>query len=132
MATYLYKKAALVQNRRIQIRPFISPQLYQRYVDLSRNLYVARKSDTTLKIQVRIGNQDLTLRIKINNPENPEENTEWEFIEDLTKFGPISCIDLSRSWTTVRVQPITSPPASRTRYLQQEAEKNAEKDAEQE
>ena len=86
ISTYLYKKAALAQNRWIQIRPFIPPQLYQRYVYLSRNLYIARKSDNTLKTLVTIAYQDLSLRIKIKNPENSEEHTEWENIDNLTKI----------------------------------------------
>ena len=99
-------------------------------MDLSRNLYIARKSDNTLKTQVRIGYQDLTLRIRIKNPENSEENTEWENIDDLSKFGPISSFYLPRNWTTVKVQPITSLPSGRTRYLQKEEQQRAKQEQE--
>jgi len=98
MSTYLFKKAALVRNPpRVQIRSFIPPQMYQRYIDLSKNLYLARQTDNSLKTQVRIGQEDLLLRIEIKNLENPEDDTYWQAIQDLEKFGPISPIDLDRT-----------------------------------
>ena len=61
MSSYIFKKAAIVQNRRVQIRSYIPPQLFQRYVDLSKNLYHGRQIEPTLKTQIRIGQPDLLL-----------------------------------------------------------------------
>jgi len=117
MATYLIKKAALVKNSRVQIRLFIPLQIYQRYIDLSKNLFLARQRDHTLETQVRIGSEDMVIKIKIKNPYDPDEDTDWEVIQDFEKFGPICKIDRERTLTSVQVQPIFSPPSGKTRYL---------------
>ena len=48
-------------------------------------------------------------------------------VSDLTKFGPISNINLDRAWTSIKVAHITSPPSGRTRYIQKEEEEKREK-----
>ena len=42
---YIHRKKAKVDNTEIKTKPFIPPQLYGRFVDLSKNTYEARKEN---------------------------------------------------------------------------------------
>ena len=49
---YLYKKSALCKNATIRVFPYIPPQFFKRFLDLSRHTFHARKSDPRLKTMV--------------------------------------------------------------------------------
>ena len=51
-AHYIFRKGARVSNEDIKISPFIPPQLYNRFNDLSKNTFMARKQDENLKTQI--------------------------------------------------------------------------------
>merc|ERR1711895_298137 len=103
------RKAALVKNEDIQVFPYIPPQLYQRFSDLSRLTFNERHSDKRLKTKILLGKRDLVLKTKI------KDTTDWIVQEDLNVFGEISDIDLNVLWPVSEVKMITSPPKGRKR-----------------
>ena len=44
-SNYISRKAALVRNENINIFPYIPPQIFQRFSDLSRLTFIARQAD---------------------------------------------------------------------------------------
>ena len=89
--------------------PYILPQIFARFSDLSKLIYIARKEDPRLKTQISLGEKDLILKTKL------KDEAEWVFVEDFAKFGEISPIDMSIKWPQLEVKSITSPPKGRSR-----------------
>ena len=54
-SNYISRKAALVRNENINIFPYIPPQVFQRFSDLSRLSFNARQSDKRLKTKILLG-----------------------------------------------------------------------------
>ena len=106
---YITRKAAICKNENIRIFPYIPPQLFKRFSDLSLLTFKARKGDERLKTMIKLGTNDLILKTKLKN------NTDWEIEENLEVFGKLSNIDLSIKWPTVQVKDISSPPQGRQR-----------------
>ena len=106
---YISKKAVMCQNSNINIFPYIPPQLFRRFSDLSRNTFIARQSDKRLKTRINLGEKDLELKTKL------KDVTEWETEPDLTAFGEIGEIDISIKWPNVEVKQVFSPPKGRPR-----------------
>ena len=65
-------------------------------MNLSRNLYTARKLNSRLKTQVRLGKEDFILKVRIKAAYNMKEDVDLEVV-DLNEFGPISGLDLNRN-----------------------------------
>ena len=108
-SNYITRKAALVRNEDVNVFPYIPPQLYQRFADLSRHTFNARHSDKRIKTKIILGKRDLVLKTKI------KDTTDWIVQEDLNVFGEISDIDLNVLWPVSEVKMITSPPKGRKR-----------------
>ena len=108
-SNYITRKAALVKNEDIHVFPYIPPQLYQRFADLSRLTFNTRHSDKRLKTKIILGKRDLVLKTKI------KDVTDWIVQEDLNVFGELSDIDLNVLWPVSEVKMITSPPKGRKR-----------------
>ena len=94
----------MVSNEEIKITPFIPPQLFNRYVDLSKNTFHQRKNNTILKTQIRVGNEDLTLLVKSKG------DKDWEIEPDLEAIGSISEPEWHKIWPSIYIPEITSPP----------------------
>ena len=71
-ANYVFRKCSIVANNDIKVTPFVLPQLYHRFSDLSKNTYNERKANQNLKTQIRIGEEDSILLVK------QKGNKEWE------------------------------------------------------
>ena len=108
-SNYITRKAALVRNEDINVFPYMPPQFYQRFADLSRHTFNARHSDKRIKTKIILGKRDLVLKTKI------KDTTDWIVQEDLNVFGEISDIDLNVLWPVSEVKMITSPPKGRKR-----------------
>ena len=108
-SNYITRKAALVKNENIHVFPYIPPQLYQRFSDLSRLTFNARHSDKRLKTKILLGKKDLVLKTKI------KDTTDWIVQDDINVFGELSDIDMNVLWPVVDVKQITSPPKGRKR-----------------
>ena len=108
-SNYITRKAALVKNEDIHVFPYIPPQLYQRFADLSRLTFNARHSDKRLKTKIILGKRDLVLKTKI------KDTTDWVVQDDLNVFGELSDIDFNVLWPVSEVKSITSPPKGRKR-----------------
>ena len=108
-SNYITRKAALVKNEDIHVFPYIPPQLYQRFADLSRLTFNARHSDKRLKTKIILGKRDLVLKTKI------KDTTDWVVQDDLNVFGELSDIDFNVLWPVSEVKIITSPPKGRKR-----------------
>ena len=108
-SNYITRKAALVKNENIHVFPYIPPQLYQRFSDLSRLTFNARHSDKRLKTKILLGKRDLVLKTKI------KDSTDWIVQDDLNVFGELSDIDMNVLWPVTEVKQITSPPKGRKR-----------------
>ena len=106
-ATFLIRRAAQISNEEIKVSQFIPPQLYKRFCDLSKNTYEARKSNTDLKTQIRLGDDDLILLVKMKG------ETEWEVEQNLEEMGKISPPDWHRVWPVPALPTLTSPPKGR-------------------
>ena len=108
-SNYITRKAALVRNEDIHVFPYIPPQLYQRFADLSRLTFNARHADKRLKTKIILGKRDLVLKTKI------KDTTDWVVQDDLNVFGELSDIDFNVLWPVSEVKSITSPPKGRKR-----------------
>ena len=64
----------MVSNEEIKITPFIPPQLFNRYVNLSKNTFHERKNNTNLQTQIRVVDEDLILLVK--NKGDKDQSTE--------------------------------------------------------
>ena len=106
---YIGKKAAICQNLNTNTFPYIPPQLFKRFSDLSRNTYFARQADKHLKTKISLGDKDLELRTKL------KDVSEQEIEPDLSIFGEIEEADSSILWPGVEVKQIFSPPRGRQR-----------------
>ena len=103
------KKSIICRNKNIRVFPYIPPQMFGRFTDLSRHTYIARKEDQRLKTHISLGEEDLILKTKL------KEETEWIVVDNLEEFGKIRPIDMSIKWPQVEVKNITSPPKGRQR-----------------
>ena len=108
-SNYITRKAALVKNENVNVFPYIPPQMYQRFSDLSRLTFNARHSDKRLKTKITLGKRDLVLKTKI------KDKTDWIVQDDINVFGVLSDIDMNVLWPVVNVKQITSPPKGRKR-----------------
>ena len=108
-SNYITRKAALVRNENVHVFPYIPPQLYQRFADLSRFTFNARHADKRLKTKIILGKRDLVLKTKI------KDTTDWVVQEDLNVFGEVADIDFNVLWPVSDVKSITSPPKGRKR-----------------
>ena len=106
---YINKKAALCKNSNIKTFPFIPPQFFKHFSDLSKLTYIARKEDARLKTSILLGDDDLILKMKLKN------ETEWEREKDLNCFGEIAEMDMTIKWPSVDVKQISLPPKGRVR-----------------
>ena len=108
-SNYITRKAALVKNENVNVFPYIPPQMYQRFSDLSRLTFNARHSDKRLKTKITLGKRDLVLKTKI------KDKTDWVVQDDLNVFGVLSEVDMNVLWPVPEVKQITSPPKGRKR-----------------
>ena len=122
-SNYITRKAALVKNEDIHVFPYIPPQLYQRYSDLSRLTFNARHSDKRLKTKILLGKRDLVLKTKI------KDTTDWIVQDDLNVFGELSDIDLNVLWPVTEVKMITSPPKGRKRKKVHDVSMNSDNES---
>ena len=67
MCDYIYRKAQICRNDCVNVFPFIPPQIFQRYSDLSRNCFRVRKADPRVKTMIKLGENDFVLKSKIKN-----------------------------------------------------------------
>ena len=119
-SNYITRKAALVRNENIHVFPYIPPQLYQRFADLSRFTFNAHHADKRLKTKIILGKRDLVLKTKI------KDTTDWVVQEDLNVFGEVSDIDFNVLWPVSDVKSITSPPKGRKRKKVHDVSLNSE------
>ena len=77
-----------------------------------------------MKTQICLEKEDLTLKVKIKDEDEPDNITKWEIVK-LDEFGPISELDMDRSWNPIRVLPISSPPKGRIQYQTLNPEKES-------
>ena len=68
---YIIRKNIQIQNDEVRIVPFVPPQIYRRFSELSRLTFLARKENSNLKTQIRIGDSDLILLVR------DKEEKEW-------------------------------------------------------
>ena len=122
-AEYIMRKAQICRNHEIKVFPFIPPQFFQRFNDLSRNTFLARKQYSNLKTKIQLGEKDLILRTKI------KDETSWEREHDLEVFGKISNPDMEKKWPATEVKYITSPPKGRVRKNVHNISNNSEKES---
>ena len=52
------EQIAKISDEKIKVVPFIPPKLFSRYQDLSKHSFNARKNNSNLKTQIRLGEQD--------------------------------------------------------------------------
>ena len=123
-ANYVIRKAAMVRNDSVHVFPFIPPQLYARFADLSKYTYYARHADKSLKTKISLGKRDLVLKTKI------KDRTDWVTQEDLHIFGILSEWDSNIMWPVVDLKEITSPPKGRKRKNPHEISVTSETEAE--
>ena len=119
-SNYIARKAAMVKNENVNVFPFIPPQLYQRFADLSRYTFYARHADKSLKTKITLGKRDLVLKTKI------KDKTDWVVQDDLHVFGVLSEVDMNVLWPVMDVKEITSPPKGRKRKNVHEMSMNSD------
>ena len=103
---YIIRKNIQIQNDEVRIVPFVPPQIYRRFSELSRLTFLARKENSNLKTQIRIGDSDLILLVR------DKEEKEWT-VTNLFRYGELPEIDFYKSWPVRKMPPITSPPKGR-------------------
>ena len=69
-------------RQRINIKPFIPPQLHNRFADLSKNCYDRRKDKSDFKTRITLGEEDVILYTK-------HTGEEWK-LTDIHEMGHIS------------------------------------------
>ena len=104
---YLYRKVSQVNNTEIKISPFIPPQVFKRFSELSRLTFIARKNDINLKTQIRLGEKDIFLLTR------HKDSKEWN-LTDVNRFGKIPEMEWYKNWPTKKMPIIDSPPHGRT------------------
>lgn len=107
---YIYKKAAQVINPNTKVHMLALPKLYNRFADLSKNTYDARKNNKNLKTQIRLGKLDLILLVK-----NKGDN-DWINEPNLECLGDIAEPDMLKTWPNKKILAINSPPPGRPSY----------------
>ena len=122
-SNYIIRKAAMVKNDNVHLFPFIPPQLYQRFADLSKYMFYARHADKTLKTKISLGRRDLVLKTKI------KDKTDWVTQDDLHVFVVLSDWDSNVMWPGMDLKEITSPPKGRKRKNVHEMSMNSETEA---
>ena len=103
---YIFRKNIHVQNEEIKVAPFVPPQIFKRFAELSRLTFIARREDPNLKTQIRYGDNDLILLTRM------KEEKEWTDTS-LEKFGKLPEMELQKSWPLKKMPIITSPPKGR-------------------
>ena len=70
-ADFLQRKAITINTmyintdrQRINIKPFIPPQLHNRFADLSKHCYDRRQENSDFKTRITLGEEDLVLYTK--------------------------------------------------------------------
>ena len=79
-------------KNKIKLTPFIPPQLYNRFADLSKNTYIAHRQHLGLKTLIRIGDEDLILytkRVVIKNGTTWRALNQWAqyHLQNGTNYG---------------------------------------------
>ena len=106
--TLLIRRAAQISNDEIKVTQFIPPQLYKRFSSLSKNTFDARKNNKELKTQIRLGDEDLILLVKIKG------DLAWQQEPNLQEMGPVASPEWHRIWPVPDLPRLTSPPKGRT------------------
>ena len=86
--------------------PFIPPELYSRFTDLSKHCYNKRQENPGLKTLIKLGDEDLVLYTKHIG------DKEWKPI-DIHSIGDISSPEWHRLWPKQQLPEINSPPQGR-------------------
>ena len=82
-------RTAQCQNPDLQLQDFIPPQIFKRYIALSRFAHDIRSKNKNIKTQVRYGNKDVELWTKTRGEDERYERMEMEEVEreaQLPKF----------------------------------------------
>ena len=93
-------------RQKIKLTPFIPPQLYTRFADLSKHCYDKRQENSELKTLIKLGEEDLILYTKHTG------DKEWKNI-DIYSIGDISPPEWHRLWPKQQLPEINSPPQGR-------------------
>ena len=107
-ATLLLRPSAQISNEEIKVSQFIPPQLFKRFNSLSKNTYEARQKNKELKTQIRLGDNDLILLVKIKGDD------EWEREYNLSEMGEIEQPEWHKIWPVPSLPTLTSPPKGRS------------------
>ena len=75
---------------------------------MSKNTYLARKSNDQLKTQIRLGEENLVLLVKMKGEKD------WEVEPELDKMGNLPEPEWFKNWPNLEVPDITSPPKGRS------------------
>ena len=90
-------------------RNYIPPQIYERYMSISRLCTIMRSNDSNLKTQLRFGHRDIDVMTKEKGSKEPYKYVplvELTNLQDLPKF------DHSRRWA----QRVDRPPRRKINY----------------
>ena len=95
-----------VKNEDIKVSSFIPPQLFKRYNAFSHFTYKARQSNKDLKTQIRLGDKDIILLLKMKGEKD------WT-TKDISFFGELPEIESYKNWPSRPMPEIISPAKGR-------------------
>ena len=100
-------------RQKINIKPFIPPQLHNRFTDLSKHCYDRRQENSDFKTRITLGEEDLILYTKHTG------DKEWKHV-DIHDMGYISPPEWHKLWPKQQLPEINSPPQGRHHSTKQD------------
>ena len=82
----IHYRTADCKNKDIELRTFIPPQLYERFIHLNKVCKDMREKNKELKTQIRFGLKDVEVFLKTKGSQEPYEKVPLEDITDTTKI----------------------------------------------
>ena len=108
----MFARKADCKNDKIQLKPYIPPQFFQRFCTMSRICKEKRSENQELRTQLRFGLKDIEILTKIRGGEEPFRTVK---IEDFMKDEEIPEFDPKIKWRFLQDRPprrrVTSSPA---------------------
>ena len=113
----IYLRIAESGDPDIRTRDYIPPQVYDRYMAISKHCKDVRSENPSIKTQIRFGDTDLEVLTKVRGAEEPFKITALEKLMDVTLLPEY---DHSRKW----LPRIERPPRRKVLYTRQVQQSN--------
>ena len=98
----IHKRAAEVMNKEVNLRNYITPQYYDRYVSISEKCKEMRNENKEIKTQMRFCNGDIQVLVKRRGSEEPYKEYP---LKEMKNFEEIPEYNYSMKWRKRKDRP---------------------------